>query len=109
MTKLSEAAMFVLELAVYIAVAYWAFHLTDHFWLGVVLALVAIAVMGTVWSLLGSPQSPYALTGPVRIVFELAWFGLGVLAFVFGGLWYLGILLALGFGYILYLRLRPRA
>ncbi|WP_018157477.1 YrdB family protein [Demetria terragena] len=94
MIRPGEALMFVLELAAYFAVAWWAFQLGDSTLTGALFALAAIAVMGLVWGLFCAPQAPYPIYGTPRIVVELAWFGAAVLALVLSGLWWIGALLA---------------
>ncbi|AKU14790.1 YrdB family protein [Luteipulveratus mongoliensis] len=107
MPSLSDVAMFLLELAVYVAVAWWAFNLTDTFLLGVVLALVAIAVMGTIWAAFGSPQARWPVYGFPRIMLELLWFGAGVLALFAAGTPIVAVILAVVFVVVMWLRLRP--
>lgn len=106
MVRPGEAMMFVLELAAYVAVAWWAFHLTAATLTGVLLALAAIAVMGLVWGMFCAPQAPYPIYGTPRIIVEIAWFGLAVIALVLSGLWWVGVLLAVLFVCLLVYRLR---
>ena len=107
MPSLSDTAMFLLELAVYVAVAWWGFHLTDSFALGVALALLAIAVMGTIWAAFGSPQARWPIYGGPRIALELLWFGAGVVALLASGRPLLAGLLAVAFLGVFALRVRP--
>jgi Protein of unknown function (DUF2568) len=98
--------MFILEMAAYVSVAWWAFQLSDSTLTGVLLALAAIAVMGLVWGMFCAPTAPYPIYGTPRLVVEVAWFGLAVLALVLSGLWWAGVLLAVVFAGLIVFRLR---
>lgn len=106
MVRPGEVLMFILEMAAYISVAWWAFQMSDSTVTGVFLALAAIAVMGLVWALFCAPQAPYPIYGTPRILVEVAWFGVAVLALVLSGLWWAGVLLAVVFLALLVYRLR---
>ncbi|MCP2335438.1 YrdB family protein [Actinomadura rupiterrae] len=77
------ALMFFLELGVLISVGYWGFTLGSNWGVRILVGLGAPVLMGTLWSLFaagGGKNATYALTGPVRAAFEIAWFGTGALA-----------------------------
>lgn len=106
MVRPGEVVMFLLELAAYVGVAWWAYHLREGSWIGVLYALAAIAVMGLVWGLLCAPNAPFQVTGPARIALEVVWFGIGALAYALSGVIWAGIVLAVAFLATLALRLR---
>lgn len=108
MVRPGDASMFLLELAVYVAVAWWAYRIPDGTLMSVVAALAAIAVMGVLWAVLAAPQAPFALYGAVRIAFEVVWVGVGVAAFLAVGLWWAAAVLAVLFLVLLAIRLRRR-
>lgn len=90
-----DVLMFLMELGVYMGVAWWGFHLSDSRLDRVLLALGAILVMGVLWALLAAPGARFALYGTARLVFEVLWVGAGVLAFALGGLGWAAAVLAL--------------
>lgn len=106
MIRPGEAIMFVLELVAYVGVAWWGYHLAEGSITGILLALAAIAVMGVVWGLFAAPNAPFPVYGTPRIALEVVWFGIAVLAYVFSGLWVVGVLLALAFAAFLTYRLK---
>jgi Protein of unknown function (DUF2568) len=77
---LNLAVMFVLELAVYVAVAAWGMALDQPWWSRIVVGLGASIGLAAVWSLLGSPNARYPVRGTGRVVLETLWFGAGALA-----------------------------
>ncbi|MCK9897091.1 YrdB family protein [Frankia sp. AgB32] len=86
---------FVLELAVYVAVALWAYLTVNAGrWLKVGSALGAVVVMAVLWSLFGAPSATVSLADPALVAFQSVWFALGVLALVVTGRRKLGIALA---------------
>ncbi|MBB5628822.1 YrdB family protein [Sphaerisporangium krabiense] len=78
--------MFVLELAVYLAVGYWGFTLGVAWPVGILVGLGAPVMFAVVWGLLGSPKARVPLRGPSRAVLEVLWFGGGVAAAAAAGL-----------------------
>ncbi|WP_142007227.1 MULTISPECIES: YrdB family protein [Barrientosiimonas] len=106
MVRPGEAVMFLLELAAYVGVALWAYSLADSTLVGVLLALGAIAVMGTIWALFSSPHARYPVYGWPRVALEVAWFGIAVAAFIAAGILWAGVLLAVVFLALLVYRLR---
>lgn len=106
MVRPGEVVMFLLELAAYVGVAWWAYHLREGSWVGVVYALLGIVAMGLVWGLFCAPNAPFQVIGPARIALEVVWFGVGVLAYVASGVVWAGIALAVAFLVTLGLRLR---
>jgi len=72
--------IFLLELAVLVAVGYWGFTrdvVTPLTWL---LGLGVPSVMIALWWLFGAPDAPYKTHGALRVGFELIWFGAAALA-----------------------------
>lgn len=106
--RLADVALFVLELAVYVAVAWWAYNLVDNVILKAALALVAITVMGLIWARYGSPHARRPVYGVARMALWLLWFGAGVAALWFAELPVLAVVLAVVFLWIFWLQLRPR-
>jgi Protein of unknown function (DUF2568) len=89
------AAAFILELAVYAAVALWGYHVVNASrWWKVGAAVGCLVVMVVLWSLFGAPSATVTLHGPALVVFQSAWFAVGVLALVATGWKKLGFTLA---------------
>ncbi|QIY95688.1 YrdB family protein [Streptomyces sp. S1D4-11] len=79
--------LFLIELGALAAVGYWGFTrdaATPLTWL---LGLGAPAVLITLWALFGSQKASYKTRGAVRVGFELLWFGAGVAALAFAGVY----------------------
>ncbi|MEV6096848.1 YrdB family protein [Nocardia sp. NPDC051981] len=68
--------MFLLELLVLGAAAWWGFTVSAPIVVRVLLGLAAPAVFIVVWALFGAAQDPrFPQTGWRRVVLEVAWFG----------------------------------
>lgn len=80
----NQGLTFALELAVYASITLWVAASAATASLPAVtrdvLVVLAVAVMATAWGLLASPKAPTPVHGGARVAFEVAWFGLGVLA-----------------------------
>ncbi len=73
--------MFLLELAVYVAVAWWGCTLSAGPIVRLLAGLGAPALFAVVWAVFGAPTAKIPLRGPGRAVLEVLWFGGGALAF----------------------------
>ncbi|MFF3329606.1 YrdB family protein [Streptomyces sp. NPDC002888] len=82
---LNLLVMFLLELAVYAAVALWGFTASDKWPVKVLLGVGAPVAMIAVWALFGAPRAPYAVHGGGRVVLEALWFGAGAAALAASG------------------------
>ncbi len=82
---------FVLELAMFICIGIWGWHVGDGGLLGGVLAVLFVVILGAVWGLCRVPgdlphgRSRVPVPGPVRIVIEF-----GVLGLAVYGIWVAG-------------------
>lgn len=86
MTKaLNLALMFLLEVAVYVAVCYWGFTLDAATAVRGVVGVGAAVLLAVVWALLGAPKARYPVRGPGRVLLEVLWFGAGQLALLASG------------------------
>ncbi|GLW52734.1 DUF2568 domain-containing protein [Kitasatospora phosalacinea] len=86
---LLDAAAFAAELAVYAAVARWAWRLPLH---GLrvhrprrkparlLLACAAVAGLAVLWGWFAAPTADRPLHGAARVAFEVCWFGAGAAA-----------------------------
>ena len=83
--NINLAVAFGLELATLASVTYWGFTRSPRIGPKLLLGLGSPILMIVLWSLFGAPGAAYALHGAVRIVFEIGWFGLGVLALALAG------------------------
>jgi hypothetical protein len=81
---LSLALKFAVELAAFAAFAYWGAN-TDHGTTSVVLAIAAPSLAIVLWALFAAPRSTRRLPRTARIPFELAVFGLAVVALFAAG------------------------
>jgi hypothetical protein len=77
--------MFLLELAVYAAVALWGFTVSDKWMLKLPLGVGASATMMVVWAMFGSPRASHAVHGSGRVLLEALWFGAGAAALAAAG------------------------
>jgi hypothetical protein len=82
---------FLVDLFMIVALAYWGFHLADGT-LGLIVAIVLVALCGLAWTACGIPNDPLrdsrsivSIRGPVRLLLEFA--VLGIAAF---GIWIAG-------------------
>ncbi|MFD5051578.1 YrdB family protein [Streptomyces tendae] len=82
---LNLLVMFLLELAVYIAVVLWGITVGDGWPVEVALGVGAPAVMMTAWALFGSPRARYPARRGGRVVLEVLWFGAGAAALAAAG------------------------
>ncbi|WP_330457641.1 YrdB family protein [Streptomyces sp. NBC_00820] len=81
--NVSLGVVFLTELGVLGAVAYWGYGLLDTG--AFAFAVLAPAVLGELWALFGSPKARFTLRGTPRVVFEVLWFGAGVAALYAAG------------------------
>ena len=75
-----EALYFLAEMAVYVAVIWWAFTRDLQPGWRWLLAFGLVVVFATPWALLVSPMARWPLTGWADVAFRVLWFGLGLLA-----------------------------
>ncbi|MBB4705240.1 YrdB family protein [Sphaerisporangium siamense] len=78
--------MFVLELAVYLAVGYWGFTLGAAWPVRILAGVGGPVAFAVVWGLLGSPKARVPLRGASRALLEVLWFSGGVMATAAAGL-----------------------
>ena len=93
MKSLNLAFRFVLELTVLVALFLWGTSVSDQFILQLLLGVAFPAVAVVIWGLFVSPKASRRLPDPARLVLELGVFGMGVIAFILSGNFFLGILL----------------
>ncbi|MET7297770.1 YrdB family protein [Embleya sp. NPDC005575] len=79
-------ALFLAELAATGATAFWGFTLDAGRPIRILVGLAAPAVMMFLWGRFAAANNADALTGLPRILFEAAWWGAGIAAFVAAGL-----------------------
>ncbi|MFI6586436.1 YrdB family protein [Embleya sp. NPDC050493] len=79
-------ALFLAELAVVGATAFWGFTLDAGRPLRILAGLAAPALMMFLWGRYAAANNADALTGLPRILFEVAWWGTGIAAFIAAGL-----------------------
>lgn len=80
MRYLSLTVAFLLELAVLVAVGYYAFTLRTSTAVHLIVGIGGPVVMAVLWGVFASPNASVPLHGVVNAAFQLAWFGVGVLA-----------------------------
>lgn len=85
--------MFFLEIGVYTGVVAWAVREHAHMLMRTGLAVGGVVALGVCWGLFAAPRASYPLEGLPRAAFEIAWFGVGVLALRATGLTSLAVLL----------------
>ncbi|MFA3875047.1 YrdB family protein [Streptomyces sp. MMCC 100] len=83
--SLNMLLMFVLELAVYVAVVLWGVAVGDRWPVEVALGVGAPVVMMTAWALFGAPRAAHPARGGRRVVLEVLWFGAGAAALAASG------------------------
>ena len=71
----------LLELAVLFAVCSWGFSLPTGLPLRLLAGVGAPALMAVVWGVLAAPKASVPLRGAAGAAFQIAWFGIGALAF----------------------------
>ncbi|MEX0763362.1 MAG: YrdB family protein [Dehalococcoidia bacterium] len=79
------ALRFLLELGALAALAYWGFTALDEIASSIVLGLGAPISAALIWGTFASPAAPKRLAGPMRLLLELAIFGLAALALAAAG------------------------
>lgn len=79
------ALAFALELAVLFSVGLWGFSLSPKLGIKLAAGLGGPLLFIVLWALFGSPRAPMGLHGFARVVFEIVWFGLGVVALAAAG------------------------
>ena len=77
-----EVLYFLAEVAVYVAVAWWAFTRELAPALRWLLAIGLVAAFAIPWALLASPKARWPLPGWADTMFRIVWFGLGFVAAV---------------------------
>ncbi|MCU7827044.1 YrdB family protein [Kitasatospora sp. DSM 101779] len=73
------------EVAVYAAAGWWAWRRPGRRSVRLLVAVVAVAGLAVLWGQFAAPTADRPLHGPVRVAFELCWFGAGVAAAVRAG------------------------
>lgn len=71
---------FLLELAVLAACAVAAYRWPEGLVVQLSVAGLALAVMTLLWGLFAAPRAARRLSGTASVAFQVAWFGVGVLA-----------------------------
>ncbi|MFD2443650.1 YrdB family protein [Bacillus sp. CGMCC 1.16607] len=66
---------FILELCGLLAIGYWGFHTGKTLITKSLLGIGTPLLVAVVWGMFISPQAPYQLSNPLRILLELAIFG----------------------------------
>ncbi|MEV5409423.1 YrdB family protein [Thermopolyspora sp. NPDC052614] len=77
--------MFLLEIAVYLAVGRWGFTLAAALPVKLLAGLGGPLLFATVWGLLAAPKARVRLRGLARAGLEIAWFGGGAVALIAAG------------------------
>ncbi len=86
---------FMLELAMFVALAYVGYKLSATFWVKIIFTITFPALAILAWAIFAAPKSEYRLDFPIRIVFELSLFLVTSLALYFNGKENYGIALLL--------------
>lgn len=74
--KIANLALtFVLELAMLVALAVWGFTVGCGIAVHVLLGIGVPVAYAAAWGVCAAPKSQRQLHGPLRAVFEVAWFG----------------------------------
>lgn len=89
--------MFLLELGVLAALAYWGFVTGPGMLAKFGLGLGAPALAIVVWALFGAPTAKWHLYGIARVLLKVIFFGSAAIALFFAGQQVLGIVFALIF------------
>lgn len=77
--------IFLMEVAVLAAAGLWGFTFRPQLIWRLLLGLGGPAVLIVLWGMFGAPTASHKLHGAARVVFELGWFGTGVVALVAAG------------------------
>ncbi|MGA4542523.1 YrdB family protein [Uniformispora flossi] len=77
--------IFLMELAVLAAAGLWGFTFRPQLIWRLLLGLGGPAVLIVLWGMFGAPTASHKLHGAARVVFELGWFGTGVVALAAAG------------------------
>ncbi|GAA2097202.1 hypothetical protein GCM10009759_27140 [Kitasatospora saccharophila] len=75
-----DVPAFAAELAVYAAVARWAWRGPGRRWVRLAAAVGAVAVLAVLWGRFAAPTADRPVHGAARAAFELCWFGTGAAA-----------------------------
>ncbi len=78
--------MFLLELGVYVAVAFWGLRIGPSWTVKVLAGLGGPLVLAVIWGVLASPRARWPVRGLARAGLEVAWFGAGTAALAAAGL-----------------------
>jgi hypothetical protein len=92
--NISLGVAFLLELAVLFAVGSWGFTLSTSLPLQLLAGLGASALMAGLWGILAAPKASVPLHGAAKAAFQIAWFGVGAMAFWAAGSPLAGLVLA---------------
>lgn len=76
---------FLLELAVLLAAGYAGFTLPRTLVLRVIVGLGSPVLLAALWGLFAAPRATMPLHGAASVAFQIAWFGVGVLALAIAG------------------------
>ena len=91
---ISLGVAYVLELAVLFAVGSWGFTLSSSLPLQLLAGMGIAALMAGLWAILAAPKASVPLHGAANAAFQIAWFGVGAMAFWAAGSPLAGLVLA---------------
>jgi hypothetical protein len=81
----NDVLTFFAELAVYASVVACAVRISSGPGAKALAAVGGVIVMAVAWGLFAAPKASSPLHGAERVVFEFAWFGIGVVALYVAG------------------------
>lgn len=85
---------FLLELAVLFAVGHWGLTLSQGWPVRLLAGVGGVLLMAVLWGVFAAPKATAPLHGVPDVVFRLAWFGVGAVAFWAAGVPLAGVALA---------------
>ncbi|NUP31289.1 MAG: YrdB family protein [Streptomycetaceae bacterium] len=85
MKGINLGVIFLMELAVLAATGLWGYTFRPQLIWRLLLGLGGPAVLIVLWGMFGAPTASHKLHGAARVVFELGWFGTGVVALAAAG------------------------
>ncbi|WP_069187954.1 YrdB family protein [Bacillus sp. FJAT-27251] len=74
------ALRFVLEVCALVALSYWGFHTGKGYFFKFGLGIGAPLIIAIIWGVFGSPAAPIPVHGFIRLILEIAIFGLAIIA-----------------------------
>jgi hypothetical protein len=94
---LNEALRFILELCALASFGYWGIQTGKVWYVKAVLGIGGPLLVGIIWGTFGSPGAAIPVKGLMRLVLEIAIFGLASAGLIAAGRTYLGLTLAILF------------